>query len=203
MGVLVVGIVVTGVLVVARTGDETAAPTTTTTPLPPTTTSTTAPVTTTAAAGITARATTTTRPAGSVPGAVVVVAHSGGGYGEVQLDWNAVANATGYRVLCTDAGGGRARVVADFNITTGRTTAAPEVVNLWSSEHTYIPGGGRLTKADTSSSFQYVDVGEAGPRYYRVLAWNLAGDGPPSAVTWSSPPRGDPRSRVTTTPPDN
>jgi len=149
---------------------------------------------TAAVAGAAARAsgpvaTVARAPSGPVPAVVVAVARTSGGSGEVQVDWTAVAGATGYRVLRTDSAGRQARVVADFNITTGRTTAAPAVVNIWSAEHSYLPDRGPLTQVDRSPWFQYIDVG-VGLRCYRVLAYNRAGHGPPSAVTCAAPPGG-------------
>jgi hypothetical protein len=125
----------------------------------------------------------------SVPPAVVAEATPGGGSGEVAVRWAAVPRARGYRVVRTTATGTQLRVVADFDITTGRTTAAAEVVNIWSSGHSYVPDRGRLTQVDRSARFEYVDVG-AGRRYYRVLAYNSAGNGPLSAVTGAAPPGG-------------
>jgi Domain of unknown function (DUF4232) len=125
----------------------------------------------------------------SVPAAVVARATPGGGSGEVAVGWPAVPRATGYRVVRTTAAGAHLRVVADFNITTGRTTAAPEVVNIWSAQHSYVPDRGRLTQVDRSARFEYVDVG-ASRRYYRVLAHNSTGNGPLSAVTGALPPGG-------------
>ena len=122
----------------------------------------------------------------SAPAAVVARATPGGGSGEVAVGWAAVPRATGYRVIRTTAAGAQLRVVADFNITTGRTTAAPEVVNIWSTQHSYVPDRGRLTQVDRSARFEYVDIG-AGRRYYRVLAYNSTGNGPLSAVTGALP----------------
>jgi hypothetical protein len=125
-------------------------------------------------------------PPGSVPGSVTPVAKSGGGSGEVVVDWTAVPGATGYRIFRTNADGGQPRIVADLNITTGRTTAAPEVVNIWSADHSYVPGSRPRTSPDPSPWFQYVDVGE-GRRCYRMLAYNAAGNGPLSAITCGYP----------------
>lgn len=137
------------------------------------------------------RRSTTATPSGSVPGPVTVVqAYPGGGSGEVVLDWDAVAGATGYRVLRARCPGGRFRRVADIDITTGRATAAPDVVNIWSAQHSYIPSGGTLPAPDSSPWFQYVDVGWSGQRCYRVVAYNAAGAAPPSVVTCASPPGG-------------
>jgi hypothetical protein len=125
----------------------------------------------------------------SVPAAVVARATPGAGSGEVAVGWAAVPRATGYRVIRTTAAGAQLRVVADFTITTGRIAAAPEVVNVWSAQHSYVPDRGRLTQVDRSGRFEYVDVG-TGRRYYRVLAYNSAGSGPLSAVTGAIPPGG-------------
>ncbi len=127
--------------------------------------------------------------AGTVPGAVAATAAPGGGSGEVQVNWAAVAGAEGYRVIRTTSAGSRLRVVADIDVTTGRATAVPEVANVWSAQHSYVPDRGRLTQADRSARFQYVDVG-AGRRCYRVLAYNSTGAGPLSAVTCAAPPGG-------------
>ena len=125
----------------------------------------------------------------SVPAAVVARATPGGGSGEVAVGWAAVPRATGYRVIRTTAAGAQLQIVADFNITTGRSTAAPDVVNIWSAQHSYIPDRGRLRQVDRSPRFEYVDVG-ASRRYYRVLAYNSTGNGPLSAVSGALPPGG-------------
>lgn len=124
-----------------------------------------------------------------VPGPVTVIsAHSGGGSGEVALDWNAVEGATGYRVLRSDTASGPFDVFADIDIVTGATTAADEVVNIWSQQHTYIPAGSPLTSPDQSPWFQLVEVGGTGERCYQVVAYNAAGAAPPSPVACGSPP---------------
>lgn len=132
--------------------------------------------------------TTTTTPSGAVPGAVTVVtAGPGGGSGEVELDWDAVAGATGYRVLRGAAVDGPFEIAADLDVTTGSTTAAPQVVNIFSEQHSYLPSDGPLAAPDPSPRFQYVDV-TAGERCFQVIAYNAAGDGPASAVACGSPP---------------
>jgi hypothetical protein len=145
----------------------------------------------------TAPATTTTAPSSTsttarqitVPGIPSgVSARTGGGSGEVVLDWNAVPGAAGYRVLRSSSAGGPFGVVADVNVTIGATTAADDVVNIWSRQHSYVPQRGRLDGPDRSASFQYVDVGGPGQRCYEVVAYNGAGAGPASAVACGSPP---------------
>ena len=122
-----------------------------------------------------------------VPAAVVAVAFTGGGSGEVLVEWKAAPQATGYRVIRTTAAGGRLRVVASFSITTGRATAAAETATVWSDSHTYIPYRGPLTGIDRSSSFRYVAV-RPGRSCYRVQAYNLAGNSPLSSVVCAAPP---------------
>jgi hypothetical protein len=127
--------------------------------------------------------------AGTTPGAVTVLhAGPGGGSGEIALDWNAVPTATGYRVLRSEAAGGPFGVVADFDVTTGRVSAADDVVNIWSAQHSYVPARNTLNRPDRSPWFQYVEVSRTGERCFRVVAYNAAGNGPASAVVCGSPP---------------
>lgn len=190
-GLLIAGLVVVAALVWRGDGGEAAAPATSTTATGrPGTTAASLPVVTTVTTVAPGPITTTGPPQASgpgVPGVVVALARSGGNSGEVQVDWNAFPAATGYRVLRTDADGGRARIVADVDITTGGARGALEVVGLWSAEHNYVPDGGPLSSPDGSSWFRYVDVGE-GQRCYRVQANTSAGEGPLSEVTCGSPP---------------
>jgi hypothetical protein len=123
-----------------------------------------------------------------VPGAATIIGVGpGGGSGEVLLIWEAVPNATGYRVLRSDTADGQFEVAAEFDITTGTATAAEDVVNVFSEEHSYVPPRGTLDAPDQSSQFSYVDVG-ADERCFRVIAFNAAGDGPASAVGCGAPP---------------
>ena len=104
------------------------------------------------------------------------------------VEWDTVPPAAGYRVYRSGASGGPFQLVADFNITTGRVvTAASEVINIYSSSHTYRPDDGPLTTPDKSPWFKYLDVGD-GERYYRVGAYNAVGQGPLSGVTHATPP---------------
>jgi hypothetical protein len=121
-----------------------------------------------------------------VPGTATATAFTGAGSGEVELGWDAVAGATGYRVLRGAQSG--FVTVASIDVTTGATTAAPEVTGLWSAEHTYDPYSGALDAPDRSPWFRYVDVGGPGQRCYRVIARNTAGDGPASTTACGSPP---------------
>ena len=123
----------------------------------------------------------TTKPRVTVPATVTVIsARSGGGSGEIVLDWKAVATATGYQVLRAGTAEGPFSIAADFSVRTGKTTAGNDVVNLWSQEHTYVPASGSLGAPDQSPSFEYVQVGLP-QQYFRVVAYNAAGTAPPSA----------------------
>lgn len=151
-------------------------------------TTTTAPSTSTTTTTTTPDTTTTTAPSGAGPGPVsVITARAGGGSGEVELVWDAVAGATGYRVLRGAGVDGPFEPAADVDVTTGSTTAAPEVVNIFSDQHTYLPSGGPLGAPDQSPWFQVVEVAFA-ERCYRVIAYDPTGDGPASAVACGSPP---------------
>jgi hypothetical protein len=128
----------------------------------------------------------------AVPGAPTIIrVGPGGGSGEVHLIWGAVPNATGYRVLRSNAPDGQFEVAAEIDITTGTATAAAGVVNVFSEEHSYIPPGDPLEAPDQSSQFEYVDVG-ADQRCFAVIAFNAKGDGPASAVSCGVPPGFEP-----------
>jgi hypothetical protein len=103
--------------------------------------------------------------------------------------WDAVANATGYRVQRADAAGGPFTVNADLNITTGKATAGSDVVNLLSEKYSYKPANAGIAAPDTSPWFEYVETVTTGAtrRYFRVAAYNANGDAPPSAVVCGVP----------------
>ena len=105
-----------------------------------------------------------------VPG---VQAGPAGGSGEIEVTWSVVPGATGYRVSRATAVGGPFSVSADLNVVTGASTKDNTVVNLYAD-------GARIV---------YVEVpATADPhRYYRVAAYNDAGEGPPSAVACGAP----------------
>jgi hypothetical protein len=154
-----------------------------------TTTSTTVPTTTsTTAAGETTTARpTTAAPRGRVPGPVPdVSANPSAGSGEIAVRWGPATGATGYRVLRSATAGGRFVVAADINVTTGATTEADGVTTIWSANHNYRPGGPRLTTPDTSPWFELIDVGND-PRWFKLVAYNAAGQGPVSAAYYSVP----------------
>lgn len=128
------------------------------------------------------------QPPDDVPGVVTIVGVGpGGGSGEVQLTWEALANATGYRVLRSATVDGEFEVTAELDATTGAATAPADVANVFSDQHSYIPPRGTFEGPDQSPQFSYVDVGSR-QRCFRVIAFNSAGDGPASDVACGAPP---------------
>jgi hypothetical protein len=123
-----------------------------------------------------------------LPGAPAVTAGPGGGSGEIVVRWDAVAGATGYRVLRSPDPDGTFAAVAGIDVTTGAATASPGVTTIWSAGHTYVPSGGTLSAPDPSPWFEYVEVGGPRNRCFRVVARNAVGDGPASATACGSPP---------------
>jgi len=102
------------------------------------------------------------QPPDHVPGVVTIVGVGpGGGSGEVQLTWEALANATGYRVLRSDTTDGEFEATAELDVTTGAATASADVVNVFSDQHSYIPPRGTFEGPDQSPQFSSVDVARA------------------------------------------
>jgi hypothetical protein len=83
--------------------------------------------------------------------------------------WKAVAGASGYRVQRATTSGGVFQVIADIDTATGRVTLTAGATNLWSP---------------APDEFEFVEVIADGSaaHYFRVVAYNEAGDGPRSAV---------------------
>jgi hypothetical protein len=165
-------------------GSTTTEPSTTTstsTTTASTTTTTTAPTTTTVRATTTTSPppTMTTVPAVPVPGAAVVTVSRAGGSGEISVRWNAVPGATGYRVL-RQVGSRPFKTVADFDITTGATTAADDISNIWSEGYTYRPVLRPFPGVDHSPWFEVVDYRFGPQRCFKVIAYNPSGDAPAS-----------------------
>lgn len=185
-GVAVLAVVVLAIWLVTADGDDGPTPTSTSS-------SSTTSTTTTTSTSTTAPAPTSTTAGGPSrvigPGPVTVLeARPGGGSGEIEFDWTAVADASGYRVLRADSASGPFSEAAEIDITAGEATAAGDVVNLWSEQHSYVPASGTLAAPDTSDRFQYVEAGGAQHRCFRVVAIGPSGDGPASEVRCGSPP---------------
>jgi hypothetical protein len=174
-------------LVWSRDDDTTSAGPGTTTTTPATTTST-ATSTTIAAVTTTSSPATSTTQAVALPATVVVGAAPGGGSGEVAVHWDAVAGATGYRVLRSDAPDGAYEVRADVDVITGATNADEGVTNVFSAQHVYVPDGGALAAPDRSARFDYVEVGGPEERCFQVIAVNAGGESAPSEPACASPP---------------
>jgi hypothetical protein len=186
---VVIGLVVAPAVALRRDGhDDTAAirdePAATSTTSRPTTTTTVAITTTSAPTTSATHAPTTSRPSApsttisprAVPGAVTVIhAEYGAGSGEITVQWDAVAGATGYRVLRSDAGSGPFAVAADYDVATGHATRVEDHITVW---HPTDQGW-----------LQYIEYGESRVRWFYVVAYNAAGDAPPSAVVSASSPQ--------------
>ena len=129
------------------------------------------PPSTTTAPRETLAPSTTSAPPGTTAAplaAPTVQATTGAGSGEVALQWSRVDGATGYRVLRIGADGTTSSM-AEIDVVTGTANAQPEVVNVWSDSHSYVPASGALSSPDDSAVFHYVDVG-LGERCYEVVA---------------------------------
>jgi hypothetical protein len=113
------------------------------------------------------------------PGAVSgVVAHPGGGSGEILVLWNTTAGATGYRVYRSDTADGPFAPAASIDVTTGVVTIE---YGAW---YEYIGIG-----AEGSTTYRYTEaIGTFG--YFRVTAFNAGGEGPMSGLTCAEPQNG-------------
>ena len=122
--------------------------------------------------------TTATSAQGSVPARVTDVrTAAAGGSGEIELVWGGVADAAGYRVYRALAPGGPFSKTADYDVATGTSTKASGVTNVYYT---------------SEFGFVYVelvsDSQTTGPkRYYRVTAYNAAGEGAASEVVCGAP----------------
>jgi hypothetical protein len=127
-----------------------------------------------------------------VPVAVTAItARPGGGSGEVAVTWGAVAGATGYRVSRSSAPSGPYSVSVDLNLATAEVTVADSVANVFSpGSAEYFPVLTFQPGDPLPNDFEYIDLGGLEPRYFRVVAYNAAGDGPPSVVVCGSAPGG-------------
>jgi hypothetical protein len=120
--------------------------------------------------------TTSTTGRGAVPASVSVLqAGPAGGSGEVEVVWRGVSGATGYRVERADAADGAFGTAADYDAATGASTKAAGVTNVYFTDE---------------RGFVLIDVlsGPQSRRYYRVVAYNRAGDASPSPIVCGAPP---------------
>ncbi len=120
------------------------------------------------------------KPVAAVPGPVTgVSAGAGGGSGEILVNWDAVADATGYRVYRSSSAEGpfvaSASIAAATGVTSVEFGGSYENIQVWQP---------------TSFSFQYVESVDNARAYFRVAAFNTAGSGPRSGVVCGSPATG-------------
>jgi hypothetical protein len=167
-----------GFLTLSACGDDEPVATSTTEPTLTSDTTTTAPAGTTSTEGTTATTTGSTLEAVSF-----IDAGSGGGSGEIALNWEGVEGATGYRVLRATTPGGPFEQSADLNVVTGDRTLADDVVSLWSPTgdfppFTTVPG------EEPPPRYQYIELVSGGvtQRYFKVVAYDDDGEGPASEV---------------------
>jgi len=125
---------------------------------------------------------------GLVPGQVAVVdVVPPGGSGEIEIHWDAVASASGYRVERAASPDGPFSVSADVNVTTGEIVVASGVTNVFSDQQSYFPSSSSASVVGPPpSELHYVELAD-GRRYLRVTAYNDEGAGPPSIVVCAAP----------------
>ncbi len=94
--------------------------------------------------------------------------------------WSVVASATGYRVARATAADGPYATAADFDVATATSTKASGITNVYFVDAQRQSIGYIEVLSDTVTT---------GPRrYYRITAYNAAGDAAPSAVVCGTPP---------------
>lgn len=126
------------------------------------------------------RTTPSATPLLEAPGAVAGVQSGlGGGSGEVVVTWASTPGATGYRVYRSDVAAGPFVLSASFDVATARTTVAftgsYESIQIWQPQ------------LGDNHDLEYVEVVQGAPGYFRVTAFNAAGEGPMSGVVCSEP----------------
>jgi hypothetical protein len=168
---------------VACADDDDGPPSSTTT-TPTTTAPTTAPTTT---------APTTTAPTTSAPETgparvSLIRAQRSAGSGELEVVWDAVAGATGYRVERAGAPDAPFSVAADVDLAAGTATAADGVTNVYTDMWSYRPqsAGGSPPPVAEGAEFHYIEVA-ATRTYFRVTAYDGGVDAPASAVVCAAP----------------
>lgn len=117
-------------------------------------------------------------PVGAVPGQVTTVsANTGGGSGEITVNWNTVPDATGYRVYRSSSAAGPFVASASVIVATGATNiefgGSYEYIQIW---------------PPSSNSYQYLEAAIGSPAYFRVAAFSASGTGQRSAVVCGTAP---------------
>jgi hypothetical protein len=109
-----------------------------------------------------------------------VVAHPGGGSGEIGVYWESTPGATGYRVYRADAADGPYQPAASIDVTTGVVTVE------YGGWYEYID---MVQGIQWATSVEYYEaIGTFG--YFRVTAFNAGGEGPMSGLTCAEPQNG-------------
>jgi hypothetical protein len=92
-------------------------------------------------------------------------------------------------VLRAEASSGPFAVNADFDVTTGKTTAGTDVVNILSQQYSYKPTRSAFAGPDSSPRFEYIETVSGGivRRYFRVVAYNANGEAAASVVVCGDP----------------
>ena len=103
----------------------------------------------------------------------------GGGSGEVVVTWASTPGATGYRVYRSDVAAGPFALSASFDVATGRTivsfTGSYESIQIWQPQ------------SGDNHDLEYIEAIHGAPGYFRVTAFNAAGEGPMSSVVCGEP----------------
>lgn len=116
-------------------------------------------------------------PSTSVPGQVTVVdAGPSGGSGEIGVSWDAIGEATGYRVYRSAAPDGPFEASASVDVASGATTIE------WDGPYEYVQ-----IWLPTPQTVEYVEASIGDVGYFRVAAFSAAGEGPPSVVVCGRP----------------
>ena len=165
----------------STTPSPTVEPSTTPTPSPSLTPSASStPTPTRTSPHTTAARTPSQTPTGPVPGAVTVIRAGGEvSSGMVEVGWDAIADATGYRVYRSDSPGGPFVASASIDVTTGETTVEIK-----------IPYEEIGIDAGPGTYFWYLETIKGRTGYFQVTAFNAAGEGPRSVVICAAPPGG-------------
>lgn len=106
----------------------------------------------------------------------VVRAGPSGGSGEIELNWGTVAGATGYRVYHATASDGPFSIAADYDGASATSTKASGVMNVY------------YTAEEGFVLIEVISDDAHSRRYYRVAAYNPAGEGASSAIVCGVPP---------------
>ena len=167
------------------TSTATSEPTTTPPANDPTTSAPPAPTTTPPADPTTTPPPSET-PAVPAPGEVSEVkAWMGGGSGEILVTWNEIPDASGYRVYRSTSPDGPFSAAASFDVATGATTVE------FSEWYEYI----KIAPIDPvfgwNWDLEYTEaITSCGPIYFKVAAFDAAGEGPRSRRRVGQPSAG-------------